>query len=170
MNKACPYTMSTHRDAQFRIVLLMLFQVNHAAHFIAASPTLSPCVHRAGVVVLAATSRPDLIDAALLRPGRLDRLLYCALPTTRQREAILAALSTCLALSPRTSLRQLAQRTQGWTGADLGALLADAQLAAAHRLLAQGSGAQQVQPQNCKLCVPLRDDASRSTFIPLKGP
>lgn len=42
----------------------------------------------AGVVVIGATSRPDMLDAALLRPGRLDRLLYCGFPTARERTQV----------------------------------------------------------------------------------
>lgn len=47
----------------------------------------------AGVVVIGATSRPDLLDAALLRPGRLDRLLMCPFPDSRERVAIMEALA-----------------------------------------------------------------------------
>ena len=47
----------------------------------------------AGVIVIGATSRPDLLDAALLRPGRLDRLLMCPFPTAYERAAIIKALA-----------------------------------------------------------------------------
>ena len=89
----------------------------------------------AGVVVLAATSRPDLLDAALLRPGRLDRLIYCGLPDRSDRLAILRALSRQLHLAADVELPLIAAQTDDFTGADLGALLADAQLAAVHDVL-----------------------------------
>ena len=63
--------------------------------------------------MLAASSRPDLLDAALLRPGRLDRLLYCALPDRLARAAILAALARKLPLGPGTEVAWLADRTEG---------------------------------------------------------
>ncbi|GLI68017.1 hypothetical protein VaNZ11_012315, partial [Volvox africanus] len=82
-----------------------------------------------GVVVLAATSRPDLIDAALLRPGRLDRLLFCGPPKgPEQRLAILRALSRRLNLAHDVDLRRVADVSEGMTGADLGAVLSEAQL------------------------------------------
>ncbi|GIL79879.1 hypothetical protein Vretifemale_9048 [Volvox reticuliferus] len=82
-----------------------------------------------GVVVLAATSRPDLIDAALLRPGRLDRLLFCGPPKgPEQRLAILRALSRRLNLARDVDLRRVAEASEGMTGADLGAVLSEAQL------------------------------------------
>ena len=90
-----------------------------------------------GVVVLAATSRPDLLDAALLRPGRLDRLVYCGLPDRNDRLAILQALSRSLNLAGDANLALIAARTDDFTGADLTALLADAQLAAVHAALSQ---------------------------------
>ena len=66
-----------------------------------------------GVVVLAASSRPDLLDAALLRPGRLDRLLYCPVPDRPARAAILAALSRNLPMQPGTDVLWLADCTEG---------------------------------------------------------
>lgn len=54
--------------------------------------------------MIAATSRPDLIDAALLRPGRLDRLLYCGFPSRLERARILAALARALPLAPDVDL------------------------------------------------------------------
>mmetsp|Transcript_8161 Transcript_8161/g.27103 ORF Transcript_8161/g.27103 Transcript_8161/m.27103 type:complete len:1145 (+) Transcript_8161:499-3933(+) len=88
-----------------------------------------------GVSVLAATSRPDLVDPALLRPGRLDRLVYCNLPTEAERESILRALATPLRLAPDVRFATIAAATDNFTGADLSALLADAQLVAVHTAL-----------------------------------
>uniref|UniRef100_A0A8C5FAW4 Peroxisomal ATPase PEX1 n=1 Tax=Gadus morhua TaxID=8049 RepID=A0A8C5FAW4_GADMO len=84
-----------------------------------------------GVYVLAASSRPDMIDPALLRPGRLDKSLYCPPPDV-DRVEILQALSGALALGPDVDLRQLAEATELFTGADLKALLYNAQLEALH--------------------------------------
>uniref|UniRef100_A0A8C5F5K5 Peroxisomal ATPase PEX1 n=1 Tax=Gadus morhua TaxID=8049 RepID=A0A8C5F5K5_GADMO len=85
-----------------------------------------------GVYVLAASSRPDMIDPALLRPGRLDKSLYCPPPDVEDRVEILQALSGALALGPDVDLRQLAEATELFTGADLKALLYNAQLEALH--------------------------------------
>ena len=97
-----------------------------------------------GVVVVAASSRPDLVDAALLRPGRLDRLVYCGPPSgLEERRAVLSAAARRLVLSgeaeekdeknsaPLLLLDELAERTEGFSGADLGALLSEAALLAA---------------------------------------
>ncbi|XP_057683689.1 peroxisome biogenesis factor 1 isoform X1 [Corythoichthys intestinalis] len=81
-----------------------------------------------GVYVLAATNRPDLIDPALLRPGRLDKSLYCPPPGKEDRLAILKILSTGISLAPDVDLENLAEATHGFTGADLKALLYNAQL------------------------------------------
>ncbi|XP_061616044.1 peroxisome biogenesis factor 1 isoform X2 [Phyllopteryx taeniolatus] len=83
-----------------------------------------------GVYVLAATSRPDLIDPALLRPGRLDKSLYCPPPGKEDRAAILKVLSAGVTLAADVDLDELAARTEGFTGADLKALLYNAQLEA----------------------------------------
>ncbi|XP_077405262.1 peroxisomal ATPase PEX1 isoform X2 [Vanacampus margaritifer] len=83
-----------------------------------------------GVYVLAATSRPDLIDRALLRPGRLDKSLYCPPPDKEDRLSILKVLSAGVPLAPDVDLEELATRTDGFTGADLKALLYNAQLEA----------------------------------------
>ncbi|XP_043700585.1 peroxisome biogenesis protein 1 isoform X2 [Telopea speciosissima] len=88
-----------------------------------------------GVFVFAATSRPDLLDAALLRPGRLDRLLFCDFPSQRERVDILTVLSRKLPLASDIDLDAIASMTEGFSGADLQALLSDAQLAAVHELL-----------------------------------
>lgn len=109
---------------------------------------------RSGVYVLAATSRPDLIDAALLRPGRLDKCLFCGMPDAEEREAILCAVAAKLAgtkepvrskgkqkagaqESDQFDWSHVAQMTEGFSGADLQALLYTAQLDAAHEVLDQ---------------------------------
>lgn len=88
-----------------------------------------------GVAVIGATSRPDLIDAALLRPGRLDKMLYCGFPSISDRKEILLSLTRNLKISDDVDLDEIAKTTEDFSGADLGALLADAQLIAAHEAL-----------------------------------
>lgn len=95
-----------------------------------------------GVFVFAATSRPDLLDAALLRPGRLDRLLFCDFPSARERLEILDVLSRKLPVASDVDLGSIASITEGFSGADLQALLSDAQLESVHEFLESGkSGA-----------------------------
>jgi peroxin-1 len=88
-----------------------------------------------GVYVLAATSRPDLVDPALLRPGRLDKSLLCDIPTFEERLSILQALARKLDLSPEVDLFGLAHRTTNYTGADLQAMLYNAHLEAVHDVI-----------------------------------
>ncbi|KAF4073853.1 hypothetical protein AMELA_G00248050 [Ameiurus melas] len=88
-----------------------------------------------GVYVLAATSRPDLIDPALLRPGRLDKTLYCPPPDREARLEILKALTLAVPLAADVDLEQLAVATELYTGADLKGLLYNAQLEAIHSSL-----------------------------------
>ncbi|KAF2684701.1 AAA-domain-containing protein [Lentithecium fluviatile CBS 122367] len=96
-----------------------------------------------GVYVLAATSRPDLIDPALLRPGRLDKSLLCDMPALEERIDILRAVTGKLHLAPSIletrpegeNLREIAQRTEGYSGADLQAVAYNAQLEAIHDVL-----------------------------------
>ncbi|XP_008147356.2 peroxisomal ATPase PEX1 [Eptesicus fuscus] len=85
-----------------------------------------------GVYVLAATSRPDLIDPALLRPGRLDKCVYCPPPDQVSRLEILHVLSGALPLADDVDLQHVAAVTDSFTGADLKALLYNAQLEALH--------------------------------------
>src|SRR6202044_4003450 len=71
-----------------------------------------------GVYVLAATSRPDLIDPALLRPGRLDKSLLCDMPNREDREDILRAVARSLKVDPEadTKWAEVARRTDGFSG------------------------------------------------------
>ncbi|KAM4027111.1 peroxisomal ATPase PEX1 isoform 2-T2 [Anomaloglossus baeobatrachus] len=89
-----------------------------------------------GVYVVAATSRPDLIDPALLRPGRLDECLYCPPPDQASRYEILKGLSRLLTLDGDVDFQYISSRTENFTGADLRALLYNAQLEAIHSRLA----------------------------------
>ncbi|KAF9415649.1 Peroxisome biosynthesis protein pex1 [Podila epigama] len=83
-----------------------------------------------GVYVLAATSRPDLIDPALLRPGRLDKSLLCGMPNLEERHEILACLARKMEVDESVDLMECARRTEGLTGADLQAVLYNAHLEA----------------------------------------
>jgi transitional endoplasmic reticulum ATPase len=79
-----------------------------------------------GVVVLAATNRPDLLDPALLRPGRFDKLVYIPPPDYSTRLEILRILTASLPLSPSVNLSELAKVTERYSGADLEALVREA--------------------------------------------
>ncbi|KAJ2724037.1 Peroxisome biosynthesis protein pex1 [Coemansia sp. Benny D115] len=85
-----------------------------------------------GVYVLAATSRPDLIDPALLRPGRLDKAFLCPMPDTSDRAAILERHAAKLRVDPAADWSSVAARTERFTGADLQALVYNAFLEAVH--------------------------------------
>src|SRR5579883_988722 len=83
------------------------------------------------VIVLAATNRPDVLDPALLRPGRFDRHVTLELPDRRGREAILRIHTRNVPLAPDVNLEELARGTPGFSGADLANLVNEAALAAA---------------------------------------
>ncbi len=84
-----------------------------------------------GVIVLAATNRQDILDPALLRPGRFDRQIYVGLPDIKGREDILKVHAKKKSLAENVSLRDIARATAGFTGADLENLLNEAALLAA---------------------------------------
>ena len=84
-----------------------------------------------GVIVMAATNRQDILDPALLRPGRFDRQVYVGLPDIKGREAILKVHARKKPLGDDVSLKQVAQATSGFTGADLENLLNEAALLSA---------------------------------------
>ncbi|MEM2319339.1 MAG: CDC48 family AAA ATPase [Candidatus Bathyarchaeia archaeon] len=75
-----------------------------------------------GVVVIAATNRPDIIDPALLRPGRFDKLLYVPLPDLEARKEILKIHLNKKPLAEDVNIEELAKETEGYTGADLAAI------------------------------------------------
>ncbi|MBR3708792.1 MAG: AAA family ATPase, partial [Lentisphaeria bacterium] len=86
-----------------------------------------------GVIVLAATNRADILDPALLRPGRFDRQIYVGYPDIRGREAILKVHAREKPLAEDVDLKKLAQGTAGFTGADLENLINEAALLAARK-------------------------------------
>ncbi len=82
------------------------------------------------VVVIAATNRPDILDPALLRPGRFDRLIYVPPPDKGARVEILKVHTRSVPLAEDVSLEEIAEKTEGYTGADLAALVREATLRA----------------------------------------
>ncbi|KAF8533733.1 P-loop containing nucleoside triphosphate hydrolase protein [Trichophaea hybrida] len=90
-----------------------------------------------GVYVLAATSRPDLIDPALLRPGRLDKSLICDLPDREDRLDIIRAVGSKVRFSQDVDLEEIARRTEGYSGADLQAVVYNAHLEAVQGVIGE---------------------------------
>ncbi|MCZ2202825.1 MAG: ATP-dependent zinc metalloprotease FtsH [Cylindrospermopsis raciborskii PAMP2012] len=86
-----------------------------------------------GIIIIAATNRPDVLDSALLRPGRFDRQVIVDAPDLRGRLDILAVHARNKKLDPTISLEEIAQRTPGFTGADLANLLNEAAILTARR-------------------------------------
>ena len=83
---------------------------------------------RANIILIAATNRPDILDPALLRPGRFDRQIAVEAPDLKGREAILKVHAQGKPLTAQVDLRQIAKRTPGFTGADLANVLNEAAL------------------------------------------
>lgn len=128
-----------------------------------------------GVYVLAATSRPDLIDPALLRPGRLDKSLLCDFPGLEDRIDIITALAKKARLADEVleaedEMVQLGRRTEGFSGADLQALVSNAQLEAIHDVLGDhhaGDGAGQGAAHGSRRGVEKKSAAAANGTTPL---
>jgi cell division protease FtsH len=86
-----------------------------------------------GVIILAATNRPDVLDPALLRPGRFDRQVVVAMPDIKEREAILQIHAAKIPMSKDTDLSRIARATPGMSGADIANLVNEAALFAARK-------------------------------------
>jgi cell division protease FtsH len=97
---------------------------------------------QAGVIIMAATNRPEILDPALLRPGRFDRQVVLDRPDLKGRERILQVHTKNVSLAPNINLTEIAARTPGFVGADLANLVNEAALRAAHR------GSEQVTMQD----------------------
>ncbi|KAJ3127552.1 hypothetical protein HK098_006230 [Nowakowskiella sp. JEL0407] len=96
---------------------------------------------RQQVFIIAATNRPDMVDPAMLRPGRLDKTLYVDLPTPQERHEILITLARKSPLSPCVSLQEIAwdARCDGFSGADLSALVRESAIAALKETVFKGT-------------------------------
>ncbi|KAG6920030.1 hypothetical protein DXG01_010098 [Tephrocybe rancida] len=99
-----------------------------------------------GVYVLAATSRPDLIDSALLRPGRLDKSLLCRMPDLQERKEILEAVGRRVSVSPSVKWDATAAATEGFSGADLQALVYNAHLEVIHASISHAADKKAADP------------------------
>jgi cell division protease FtsH len=86
-----------------------------------------------GIIIIAATNRPDVLDSALLRPGRFDRQVMVDLPSFRGRLGILEVHARNKKIDPGVSLEEIARRTPGFSGADLANLLNEAAILTARR-------------------------------------
>ncbi len=86
-----------------------------------------------GIIIVAATNRPDILDPALLRPGRFDRRVVVGLPDTKEREEILKLHAKGKPIDESVNMSAIAQQTAGFTGADLENLLNEAALVAARK-------------------------------------
>jgi len=93
------------------------------------------------VTILAATNRPDMIDKALLRPGRIDRILYVGLPQSEARREILKIKLRAMPISEEVDMEKLVQMTEGYSGAEIQAVCHEAAL----RALEQSFEAEQVK-------------------------
>jgi cell division protease FtsH len=86
-----------------------------------------------GIIIIAATNRPDVLDSALLRPGRFDRQVIVDVPDLKGRQEILTVHAQNKKIDPTVSLEAIARRTPGFTGADLANLLNEAAILTARR-------------------------------------
>ena len=105
-----------------------------------------------GVILIAATNRPDVLDPALMRPGRFDRQVVVSYPDVAGREAILKVHARQKPLAPDVNLKDIAKTTAGFTGADLANLLNEAALLAARKNL-KAITMEQIQDATMKVVV-----------------
>ncbi|ACP36114.1 AAA family ATPase, CDC48 subfamily [Sulfolobus islandicus Y.G.57.14] len=101
------------------------------------------------VVVIAATNRPDILDPALLRPGRFEKLIYVPPPDKRARIEILKVHTRNIVLGEDISLEDVAEKTEGYTGADLAALVREATMRAIR--------------ESMKICIEKTNESCKST-------
>ncbi|NPA86988.1 MAG: CDC48 family AAA ATPase, partial [Candidatus Diapherotrites archaeon] len=92
------------------------------------------------VIIMAATNRPDLLDPALLRPGRFDRIIYVPPPDEKAREQIFRVHTRKMKICDDVDFKELAKRTEGYTGADIAAVCKEAGLNAIRRAVREGKG------------------------------
>ena len=110
------------------------------------------------VVVIAATNRPDIMDPALLRPGRFDKSIFIGPPDLESRTAIFGIHTRGKPLADDVSLGELAEKTEGCTGADIAAICNEAVMAAVRRIIKPGKVPTDEETENCKV--------SMNDFVP----
>ena len=123
------------------------------------------------VVVLGATNRPDMIDPALLRPGRLDRVIYVPPPDVESRRKIFEVYlgSAKAILSPEVSTEDLVNRTEGFVGADIEALVREAKLAAMREIVAGYAGKTDAERREALTQVQITKEHFDQAFGRVKG-
>ena len=123
------------------------------------------------VVVLGATNRPDMIDPALLRPGRLDRVIYVPPPDRESRLKILEVYlgGAKAILSPDISLEGLVDRTDGYVGADIEALVREAKLAAMREVVSGFAGKTEAERKEAVARVQITGEHFDQAFARVKG-
>jgi len=104
-----------------------------------------------GVTVIAATNRPDIIDPALLRPGRFDRLIYIKLPDLETRKKIFEVHLRNRPIADDVDIDELASRTEGYSGADIAAVCNEAVMSAIREYIATHPDVEQEEKIECKI-------------------
>jgi len=102
-------------------------------------------------VVIAATNRPDIIDPALLRPGRFDKIIYIGTPDKSSRKKIFEIHTKSKPLENDVDLDILAEKTEGCTGADIGAICNEAVMTAVRELVKSGNVPSEKELNKCKV-------------------
>ncbi|HEY9246386.1 MAG TPA: AAA family ATPase, partial [Candidatus Methanoperedens sp.] len=97
------------------------------------------------VVVIAGTNRPDMVDPALLRPGRLDRLIYIRPPDLREREVIFGIHLKGKPISEEVKIKELSERTETYVGADIEAICREAAIFALRDFIKPGMEREEVK-------------------------
>ena len=103
------------------------------------------------VVIIAATNRPDIMDPALLRPGRFDKSIFIGPPDLESRTAIFGIHTKGKPLADDVDLGELADKTEGCTGADIAAICNEAVMAAVRRIIKPGKVPTDEETENCKV-------------------
>jgi len=118
------------------------------------------------VVVIAATNRPDMVDPSLMRPGRIDRMLYIPNPDLEARKAIIRIHTNGKPLSPELDLDKLAEMMEGYNGADIAATCSAASMAAVNEHLAKYSDPKEAAKHRDELTITM--DHFRRAFEKVK--
>lgn len=98
-------------------------------------PEAKTTVSNVGVIVIAATNRPDMIDSALLRPGRFDKLLYVPAPDAKERHEIFQSVTRCMPLDNSVEFSYLVEKTLLYSGADISNLCKEVIITLCQRLM-----------------------------------